>query len=356
VGFMTHFCNAQRSPAGAGWHGTRGRLASILWRGGSDPDAESVSAARRHRPAARYDAQRGPYWSADAGPVRLVAIDTGIDGRVDRPQGDWLLQVSRERQGTPKILLTGKPQIVEGRYSPSPITGHSHRDRELTVDDVVRDPRHDYVAVIGGDIHNYQRYPVRLEDGRRIDYVVCGGSGAFMHGTHKIRRIDDEREGVAAQMLARAGARVSVSEAETHLFPPRSWSLFWFAQRMGGCLPGPDLTYPQAGALIGDALDLEPLDPQARRLLAAWRRDGMPIAVRAMQTAFFRPLPAPGMLFQRFVGEFLDWNDPPLAKSFMRVDADSERIRLRCYRATGWLEDERHPPVDDDVTIAVGGG
>ena len=41
-----------------------------------------------------------------------------------------------------------------------------------TVDEIVRDPEHSYVAAIGGDIHNYQRYPVRLEDGCKIEYVV----------------------------------------------------------------------------------------------------------------------------------------------------------------------------------------
>lgn len=54
-----------------------------------------------------------------------------------------------------------------------------------TVDDIVRDPAHHYVAAIGGDIHNYQRYPVRVGD-RILQYVVAGGGGAFMHATHTI--------------------------------------------------------------------------------------------------------------------------------------------------------------------------
>src|SRR5690606_29956299 len=54
---------------------------------------------------------------------------------------------------------------------------------------IVRDPAHNYVAVIGGDVHNYQRYPVTAE-GRVIQYIVSGGAGAFTHATHTIGRVD----------------------------------------------------------------------------------------------------------------------------------------------------------------------
>src|SRR4029078_6241552 len=43
---------------------------------------------------------------------------------------------------------------------------------------------------IGGDIHNYQRYPVTLPDGRTIQYVVSGGGGACMHAPHQSPVID----------------------------------------------------------------------------------------------------------------------------------------------------------------------
>lgn len=55
----------------------------------------------------------------------------------------------------PKILITGSPLYVDGEHHPCPIDGGG------TVDDVVRDPEHHYVAAIGGDIHNYQRCPLR---------------------------------------------------------------------------------------------------------------------------------------------------------------------------------------------------
>ncbi|BFO17726.1 hypothetical protein SHKM778_41140 [Streptomyces sp. KM77-8] len=74
----------------------------------------------------------------------------------------------------------GLALYVDGAHHPCPIEGGG------TVDDIVRDPAHHYVAAIGGDIHNYQRYPVRLDDGRTLQYVVAGGGGAFTHATHTI--------------------------------------------------------------------------------------------------------------------------------------------------------------------------
>ncbi len=122
--------------------------------------------------------QPGPYWAIDAGPVRIVGIDTGLLGTLDAEQGAWLREVSRDPR--PKILVTGSPLYVDGARHPCPIEDGG------TVDDIVRDPAHRYVAAIGGDIHNYQRYPVRLDDGRTLQYVVAGGGGAFTHATHTI--------------------------------------------------------------------------------------------------------------------------------------------------------------------------
>ena len=92
----------------------------------------------------------------------IVCIDTGISGDIDRAQGQWLRGISWISD-KPKPLLTGKPIYIDGEYHPGVIEGGG------TVDEIVRDPEHSYVAAIGGDIHNYQRYPVRLEDGRKIE-------------------------------------------------------------------------------------------------------------------------------------------------------------------------------------------
>ncbi len=110
----------------------------------------------------------------------------------------------------PKVLLTGKPVYPDGRRYPGAIVGE-----RATIDDLVRDPRANYVAVVGGDTHNYQRYPVRLADGRTIHYVVSGGGGAFTHATHPIPRI--------------AGLE-GVGEDDFRCYPLRGDSLARFSQ------------------------------------------------------------------------------------------------------------------------------
>src|ERR671917_465771 len=93
---------------------------------------------------------------------RLVLIDTGIDGHIDRDQAEWLREISAGDR--PKILLTGRPIYTYARRQDSPIEG--------------------------GDDHNYQRYPVLQRDGRTIQYLVAGGSGAYLSATHQIPNVD----------------------------------------------------------------------------------------------------------------------------------------------------------------------
>jgi hypothetical protein len=40
-------------------------------------------------------------------------------------------------------------------------------------------------------------------------------------------------------------------------------------------------------------------------------------------------------------------------KSFLRLDASAGELRIRCFQATGWLEDELSPPVEDEVSIPL---
>ena len=103
-------------------------------------------------------------------------------GSIDAEQAEWLRRVSFGSD-RPKILVTGKPLIVNGAPAPG-------RDRqgESTTSCATRAPA--TCMAIGGDTHNYQRYPVGLPDGRTIQYVVSGGGGAYMHATHQIDRVD----------------------------------------------------------------------------------------------------------------------------------------------------------------------
>jgi len=57
----------------------------------------------------------------------------------------------------------------------------------------------------------------------------------------------------------------------------------------------------------------------------------------------------------RFFSEYFDSNDPPLFKSFLRLDATDSELRIRCFAATGCGEHEANPPVEDDVRIPLRG-
>ena len=55
--------------------------------------------------------------------------------------------------------------------------------------------------------------------------------------------------------------------------------------------------------------------------------------------------------FNKNFSEFLDWNDPdpPLFKSFLRVDARPGQVEIRCFAATGCEEHADDPPLEDHI-------
>jgi hypothetical protein len=327
AGFMRVFCEAlppdddppSRRPL-------RGWLCRLLWRASEAADEQALSIARALRAHPRQlAAQPGPYWMIDTPSLRIVGIDTGIRNKIDADQGRWLRRVSAGSK--PKLLVTGKPIYRDNRHFPCPIEGGGH------VDDLVRDPACGYVAVIGGDIHNYQRYPVRVGRGRVVNYIVAGGGGAFMHATHPIPRID-----VAG-----------VDESEFRCYPLRGDSLSFYSQlydrrlRTGGLLaisPTDAAAYMSARIGTGTSPRLGARAPGAvgpRVRMAAW---------------ILRRLPV-GRVFHRWFSEFSDWDHPPFFKSFLRVDVSRTALRVRCFAATGCREHEQAPPLEDEVTIPL---
>jgi len=177
TGFMVHFCgspiNERPTVAGPGPRWKRA-LRRLLWRRAPKGDAAEVAQMRQMRSQPEQQVtQPGPYFAIEAGPVVLVCIDTGITAGLDRDQGAWLRRVSADSP-KPKILLTGRPLVADGQLHPGSI-----EDAYDTVDDIVRAPEHNYIAAIGGDIHNYQRYPVTVDGDRTNQYVVSGGGGAL---------------------------------------------------------------------------------------------------------------------------------------------------------------------------------
>ncbi|MFJ9736228.1 metallophosphoesterase family protein [Streptomyces sp. NPDC101171] len=313
---------------------TRAWLRTLLWHRARPSDGEHLAEARELRSAPEQRAvQPGPYWAIDAGPVRIVGIDTGLLGTIDAEQGAWLREVSRGPRR--KILITGSPLYVDGEHHPCAIEGDG------TVDDVVRDPEHHYVAAIGGDIHNYQRYPVDV-DGRTVQYVVSGGGGAFMHATHTIPRV----------------SVAGVGEREFRCYPLRGDSLAFYSRVYARRLRLRrffTLTEDEATAVVAQRLGIEPARapaPEVRitlrvRLVAGLLGTGR----RPDRAARFR-LPVRKLYTQLFSPGSVTYS-PPFFKSFLRLDVTPEAVRLRCFAATGNRAQELDPPVEDEVTIPL---
>jgi hypothetical protein len=332
-GFMRVFCGApELPPEGRPSLLSRAWFRRLFWKNPDVPDQKRLAEAEslRSRPA-QQAVQPGPYWALDAGPVRIVGIDTGIIGDIDADQGEWLRRVSQGPK--PKILVTGKPIYVDGAYHPGPIEGGG------TVDEIVRDPACNYVAAIGGDIHNYQHYPVRVGD-RTIEYLVSGGGGAFMHATHTIPRVN-------------VGG---VGEEDFRCYPLRGDCLAFYGRLYGRRLRMKwlfELTGDQAAAVISKRLGI----PTSRGTDAAvtWRTQlvGALLGVpgRPHRRSWLR-LPV-RRVYQRFLSPASASYTAPLFKSFMRVDVTPESLRIRCFAASGCLEHEIAPPVEDEVTISL---
>jgi hypothetical protein len=252
AGFMRGFCAAgpipptmpfpSRGIARHLWHGRR--------HGGPAPGQGDVSQPRGVLP---QQPQPSPYFALDAGPLLVVGVDPGYGSSIDTAQAKWLIDIVRYHPNRPKLLVTGKPLMVEGERRPG-----AFADGPLavagrvfgSVDDVVREPDHDFVAVIGGDVHNYQRYhtcisrtPTAGEPTQRtriLDYVVSGGGGVFLGQTqdYPLPIAIDEDAGVgdwandgAGTLTPHAVDHVVCDEKHTILYPRRSHSLL-FADRI----------------------------------------------------------------------------------------------------------------------------
>jgi calcineurin-like phosphoesterase family protein len=334
-GFMRVFCAASGDPEPDSWPGPLGPLARLLWRRPEPIDAAALETARALRGAPGQQAdQPAPYWVIDTPALRIVGIDTGITGAIDREQGEWLRRVSAGPM--PKLLITGKPIRVDDKYHPGPIEGGG------TVDEIVRDPAHHYVASIGGDIHNYQRYPVRVGE-RVIHYIVAGGGGAFMHATHTIPKVG------------------TVDESDFRCYPLRGDSLSFYSRLYGRRLHLRrffELSPEEATAVIAWRLGIEPGRPldAGMRGVRPSRRALIVAALLGVPRRRHRRLRLPvHKTFQRFRSEVADWDTPPFFKSLLRIDVTDGRLRIRCFAATGCGEHEQAPPLEDDLMIALPG-
>lgn len=338
TGFMTAFCDAPPhagAPSvpgpGSGW---KRALRRLLWRRAPRASVEDVADMRWYRDAeSQQGGQPGPYCAIDAGPVRLVLIDTGIAGRIDPEQARWLRAVSVGDR--PKILLTGRPLYTYGALQRCPIEDGSADAQPAgapggDVNEIVTDPAYNYVAAIGGDDHNYQRYPVLQRDGRTIQYLVAGGSGAYLSATHKIPGVD---------RLAPA-----VTEDAFRCYPLRGDSLAHFSRRYDAVL---GLGRGRLVISPDDAMTL-----MSERIGNSAPRPGSSMVDARARRAAARvfPLPARGSASAHNLMSLLfDSDAVPQFKSFLRLDATREEIVISCWAATGCAEHERDPVCEDRV-------
>lgn len=123
----------------------------------------------KHQPAS--------YFAVDCAGVRIVAIDQGFssDQPMDPVQATWL----RTQLGTdrPVVMLVGKPLVTHGTLKGKQQIPGGAGAGERALPQVVADAP-SVVAVIGGDVHNYQRYT--QANGVRL--IVSGAAGAYMSG------------------------------------------------------------------------------------------------------------------------------------------------------------------------------
>ncbi|MBW8482474.1 metallophosphoesterase family protein [Actinomadura parmotrematis] len=339
-GFLRIFCGVDADCAPPPWTGPFARLATLLWRRSGPVDGPALDAARdRYRGApGQRGAQPGPYWAIDTPSLRVVGIDTGILGGIDRDQAAWLREVSAGPK--PKVLITGKPIYVDDEHHPGPVEGGG------TVDAIVADPACNYVAAIGGDIHNYQRYPVRVGD-RTIQYIVSGGGGAFMHATHTIPKVG------------------SVEEDDFRLYPLRGDSLSRYSRLYGRVTRMPwfwELTPKEAARVVRHRLGIRPArgyaedgpDGIAARPSTRARLVAVLLGVPRGRTKRFRLLRLPvHRTPQRFRSEMADWDHAPFFKHLLRLDVTPDALRIRCHAVTGCGDHEADPPVEDEVTISL---
>ena len=102
-----------------------------------------------------------------------------------------------------------------------------------------------------------------------------------------------------------------------------------------------EISPDEAATYLGERLGIEP----RRR-----SRDEVVLSNRARRAAE-RILPLPGRArgpLHPLFALWFDINEPPMFKSFLRIDASTDRVRVRCFAATGCRDQEDDPPVEDE--------
>ena len=155
-----------------------------------------------------------------------------------------------------------------------------------------------------------------------------------MHETHTIPNID-------------SSGLTGVSEAEFRVIRcgairSRASAKLWARHLVGRALGARFIPPDEAAVIVGEQLSIPPRRESARQAEVSSR------SRRSARTLFRLPMRKRGGLHVPF-SEWLDWNQPPLFKSFLRIDAEPREVRIRCFAATGCRDQEQAPPVEDEL-------
>ncbi len=163
-----------------------------------------------------------------------------------------------------------------------------------------------------------------------------------MSATHKIPRVS--LPGIDEEDKDAAGRSAFVC------YPLRGDSLSFYSKqydRLFGLGKGwLEIPPDEAAAYMGGRLGIEPAREGDQNAYVSRR------ARRIAERIF--PLPGRGKgPLHHYFSELFDWNEPPLFKNFLRIDVDASELRIRCFAATGCLEHETNPPMEDEVRIPI---
>jgi hypothetical protein len=102
----------------------------------------------------------------------------------------------------------------------------------------------------------------------------------------------------------------------------------------------------EAAAYMGERLGIKPVREKDQDAYVS--RHARRLAERIF------PLPGRGRgPLHHYFSEFFDWNEPPLFKNFLRLDVREGDLTICCFAATGCLDHEKNPPVEDKVRIPL---
>jgi hypothetical protein len=312
-GFMYHACGAEPLPpvefSGKGLGAVR-RLLRRLWQAPAQPDRrtlEPLRAAARDRANSAVPAgasgpmprQPGPYFAVDLGPrsqlqhaaLRLLCVDTGVDGSIDVEQARWVKRMCQRPKAPPTIVVTGKPVAVNNTIGDLPVDGRVDPQDDPTggAPKVLADTRlanlnvfalakracqrrkaiyanslpsealcdliegGNVIATLAGDTHNAQRLvfcawdetqpcgggsqielrlPRKPSPGKGLPpvQIIAGGGGAYMSETHTVKLREDGARPVQGRRVP-DGSR-DLPPVDHMLYPSRAESVAMYARRV----------------------------------------------------------------------------------------------------------------------------